>query len=740
MTLRSPTTPACPCPVHPPRPRRFGPGRRGSALVIVLIMTVAVAALALSAIYLSAGGTAIGRLYERERTFRYASDAALALGKARVQADTLFDPPDTGFVKLMNGAQITDAQGDTIRGVLLDLYAGNTGDSTGRFGTFVTLVARAYDAGGTRHVRRLDLTAESFSRFAMFTHTFPNFLAYGNGEAIRGRAHSNQIWQSVHTPGPTYFDTVSAVGVIQWTGTFAVPPRPFSAPIPYPTVARLAALPGYATTGNMNFAVVAATNASSVSGGQNMSGTLGANARTGTRLDFTTFDLNSDGQIAEREGFFRLYDLAAGIDTTRLRADMAGSPVPPTNVVLQNQCGVMATIGGRNEFFPVATINQQWVRARLITSTNPTFTAADTAAMRKQTNAGIQRYLNRARARCYPAGAPQLMLTERLTSATSCDTSGVIPNPAYAWGASPACGAGQRYGGQDSTFTRSGFTCVISDSLNGAWAGQCVTPSPLAAAAPVRLGAWRAAPAAITVPVASWVTPPRQAVERTFLWPLAKPFNLNSKGVIYLSNGPVFVSGTMRGRVTLYVNGNIDFIDDLTYDMDPTAPNALCRNFLGMIANGDLMISDNSLNRPRIIQTPAGTAGNTLFLAPNRDFFLHAVTLSLTNTVGVENWGTGPVTNPAVQCPSTSTVAPKSGGCINQTGGVIEVNITATYGGANTGLGENRSVDPCQLTNAKPPFFPSTRRYLDNKYFELDPAVIRNDSTVRELFRRLRTG
>lgn len=739
MMMRSSTMSRLPSRILPPR-RRPSRSRRGSALVLVLIMTVAVAALALSAIYLSAGGTAIGRLYERERGFRYAADAALQLGKARVQRDTLFDPPDTGFVKLLNGVQITDAQNDTIRGVLLDLYAGTTGDTTGRFGTFVTLVARAYDAGGTRHVRRLDLTAESFSRFAMFTNTWMNGLAYGNGEFIRGRAHSNQGWQSVHVPGPSYFDTVSAVTTITGTGVFHVPRQAGAAPIPFPTVARLAALPGYATTGNMNFAISATSNPASISGGLNVSGTAAATARTGTRLEFVIVDLNTDGQIAEREGFFRLYDLATGMDTSRLRADMAGSPVAATNVVLQNQCGVMARIGGRDEFFPVATINQQWVRARLLLSTNPTFTAADTAAMRKQTNAGIQRYLNRPRARCYPAGAPQLMPVERLTTAAACDTSGVVPNPAYAWGASPACTATQRYGGQDTTFTRAGFTCVISDSLTGTWAGQCVTPAPLAAAAPVRLGGWRAAPIAITVPTANWTTAPRQAVERTFLWPIAKPFNLNSRGVIYATSGPLFVSGLMRGRVTLYVNGHVDFIDDLTYDQDPTAPAALCRNFLGVMANGDLMVSDNSMNRPRIILAPAGTAGNTLFLGPNRDFFLHAVTLSLTNTVGVENWGGGPATNPAVQCPSTSTVSPKSGGCINQTGGVIEVNISPTYAGNNTGLGENRSVDPCQLTNAKPPFFPSTRRYLDNKYYELDPAAFRNDSTVRELYRRLRTG
>jgi hypothetical protein len=248
-------------PLHPsrtPRRRFLVRARRGAALLIVVIMTIALAALALSAIYLTAGSRSIGKLYERERSFRFAAEAALALGKARVQADTLFDPPDTGYVKLLSGASIRDANGDTISGVLLDLYAGNTGDTTGRVGTFVTLIARAYDAGGTRHVRRLDLSAESFSRFAMFTNTWQGGLSYGTGEFIRGRAHSNQTWASSGTPGPTYFDTVSAVGSISGTAgtTYVVPNKSGVPTIPFPTVTRLAALPTYATTGNLNFAAV----------------------------------------------------------------------------------------------------------------------------------------------------------------------------------------------------------------------------------------------------------------------------------------------------------------------------------------------------------------------------------------------------------------------------------------------------------------------------------------------------
>ena len=51
---------------------------------------------------------------------------------------------------------------------------------------------------------------------------------------------------------------------------------------------------------------------------------------------------------------------------------------------------------------------------------------------------------------------------------------------------------------------------------------------------------------------------------------------------------------------------------------------------------------------------------------------------------------------------------------------------------------ENRSVDPCQRTNRKPPFFPSTGRYLDNKYYEIDPINVASDAQVQAFFTRLR--
>lgn len=711
-------------PRHPSR----GRARRGSTLLVVLILASAIAALALSAIYLRSFGSLIARSFERERDFRYAAEAALALGKSRVNRDTTLAIPTTGFATLFADSTIMDAGNVALPRARVTLHYAFTGDTSGRFGDFVTLLATASDNQGTRHVRRLDLTAESFSRYAMFTNTWQAGLAYGDGEFIRGRAHSNQNWRSAGSPGPTYFDTVSAVGTITGTANHSgLPTLAGAATIPFPTVAKLAALPAHAATGDLSFTPVSGTAARATTNGTDVSGRTSGNAVRGTRLEFVTVDANGDGTLGDDEGFIRIFDLAAGLDTARLRADLYGSPVTFSAPVLQTQCGAMFTIDGRQEFFPVATFRQDWVRNRIRTSTYPTVTAAQANTYGGNALAEVLAVLRLPTARCFPVGSPYLLLTERLVDAVNCGVDS--PNPSngnpYSWGAGPTCSATVQYGGQDTTFTPAPRTCVIIQTNS---TGRCTGLA-------VPLGAWRAAPTAI-VP-AALASGVRQESERPYLHGLAKPVNLESRGVIHATAGPLWVSGTLRGTVTLYVLGSVVFIDDLRYDRDPTAPDALCRNFLGVIARDNVMVADNPLNRPRVLTTPATTAGNTLFLAPDRDFFLDAITMSLTGTVGVENYAGSTRTNPASMCPKTSTNS-TSGGCLNQTGGVIQQAISATFAGSGTGLRENRTVDPCQLTNRKPPFFPSTNRYLENKYYEIDPALLATPTAIDAWFGRLR--
>ncbi len=719
--------------------------RRGSAMILVLVMTLSLAGLAISAIYLMSSANLLTVYYDKERNFRNAAEQAVALAKSRATHDTTLAILDTGAAAFASAASLTDAAGGAIPGIKVNTYMAFTGDTSGRYGKFITILSQSYDTGGTRTVRRLDLTSESFSRYAMFTDSFPSGLTYGSGEFIRGRAHSNTSWYAAS--GSTFYDTVSvpagaghsiSAGPTYVNGTVTTPAR-----IPFPTVTKLAALPGYATSGNLNFTPVSGSaTRDSVGGIVELSGrqTAGTSAIRGTRARFKYFDQNANGVIDETEGFMEVFDLAAGMDTGSLRTDLYESgSVPVKSIVMLNQCGILATISGHKEFFPAGRFKEPWVVHRIRASaTSPVMTAADSTAVVAGNAAAYSKILSYGVgiSRCFPPGSPYLMLAERNVMVTTCaistdTTSATI----YGWGAlttGGGCTTTKQYGGQDTTFTANVYRCYYDQ---GATNGHCLNSATMInsagssyAGSQVKLGSWRQFPGGFAWLAAGLPAAKVDTAEAKYLWPLFKPNNLSARGVIH-STGRLYLSDTLRGNLTLYALGTVIFIDDVVYDLDPTAGNALCRNFLGVIARDSVMIADNALNRPRV--DPNGV---TRFLG-TPDATLHMITMSLTATVGVENYGGGPAESAVV--PALTSPA-FSGGYVKQTGGVIEKFMTATYGGAGTGLQENRTVDPCQLTNHKPPFFPQTGRFLDNKYYEIDPTKVATAATVRNFFASLR--
>ena len=757
-----------------PNPLGLAHARKGSALILVLIMTLSLAGLAISAIYLSSSAGLLSRYYDRERNYRYAAEAAIALGKSRVQVgDTTLHLPDDTAKIILNGVSLTDASGVTIPRVLVNLYGGYTGDTVGIFGQFATFVAQAYDSGGTRMVRRLDLVAESFSRFAMFTNTFSGGLCYGTGEFLNGRAHSNQIWNSCGPPGPTYYDTVSAHTTINGQATYQRDSIPNAPIIPMPTIAKLAALTTYAATANLQFTPVTATSASasptqpSGSGGGLSTVTLSGRFAAGnpvraTRVRFKPVDMDSSGTLEVGEGMMMIFDIADGIDSSAIRVDIAATPTgtaPRSNITLMNQCGLLVhfatgtvVAGGpafttaHNEFFPLARMREPWVAHRIRAGTTPVgataFTAADSTALVSAaaawTNDSLQPLAVYTKVlgygvgntRCFPPGSPQLMLAERNVDAT-CTVSTATNVVVYGWGSTGAgCAATKQYGGMDSTFTATPMRCAW---LGPHQTGRCTQANGTGFQIP--LGAWRTYAGAALPTIAAGVL---QAVEKPYLWPLWIPYNMNSKGVVNSTTSPVYVSDTLRGYVTFYESDatkDVDVIAPLVYDQVPNASTALCRNFLGIIAGQNVLASNNALQRPRVL--PAGGAAQWIG-TPN--FQLDAVAMALNGTVGIEDGYNYPTTVPGGPASpiAVCNAFTQSGGCINQIGGVIEQYISDTYNDASTGYRENRTVDPCQKTNQRPPFFPATGRYLDNKYYEIDPTLVDSWPKVKLFFESLR--
>jgi hypothetical protein len=631
---------------RPPRPL---PDRVGSALILVLVTTAGLAALAMSAIFLASSSGLMTRYYDRERNYRYAAEEALQMGLSRLAKDTSIHLADTGYVQLMTNAQLTDAYGNAIQNAKVNLYVGLTGNTTGQFGEFASLVAEVHDTtGNTRYVRRLELMAQNFARYAMFTNQFSSGLCYSTGEFIRGLGFSNQIWNSCGSP--TYYDTISAVQTVSGgSPTYVLGNKPGATPIPFPTVARLAALPGYASGANYSFT---------------------PNAKGAMRIEFQSINLNptvdSDSSEAN-EGFFRVFQDTVSNITSSAYYDL--TTMPADSIVYNYQCGDWHTINGMIEFFPYAVHNTAWFKTLMLAAAPAgggwidSQLIADTLVGSVHGRPIVMSHTTPRQARCYPSGDPHLVAVERNT------TSGYVATDTAK-------------GGYDTTFT------------------------------PVtRRGYWMPWPgAAVTALSGS----NRTAGELPYLFPLYRGYNASTKGVIYV-NGDVKTSGLLNGFVTLYASGNVWFTDDLTYVTDPAT--VLCGNLFGVIAGQNVWIADNAMNSPQNPTTPTSPTGpaNSVWMSDNQNFYLDGVTMSLTGTVGVENWGSHAIN--MTTCNGTAV----GRGCIAQIGGVIEQVISATYNGAGSGFAENRGVDQC-LYQESPPYFPLTGRYSSNRFFEIDPS------------------
>src|ERR1700712_2067004 len=111
--------------------RRGAQSRRGVALVFVLVFVVAMAALAMSSIFMASNANLLAKSYDRERDLKYAAEVALTIGKSRVNADpnVLVLPVDSIYRQILKNYEITGADGTKLQGVTVNVYLGPTGST-----------------------------------------------------------------------------------------------------------------------------------------------------------------------------------------------------------------------------------------------------------------------------------------------------------------------------------------------------------------------------------------------------------------------------------------------------------------------------------------------------------------------------------------------------------------------------------------------------------------------------------
>jgi len=221
----------------------------------------------------------------------------------------------------------------------------------------------------------------------------------------------------------------------------------------------------------------------------------------------------------------------------------------------------------------------------------------------------------------------------------------------------------------------------------------------------------------------------RKARPRDFeyLHPLHRNLNEGSRGVISV-NGTVAVSGTLTGRVTFHSNANVVIIDDLIYSTDPASQNGnvgeSAPDILGIIAEKDVIIADNAILGPADIDPRI--AVEYRLLDDSQDARVMAVVMALGTSWRVENYWAGPRSE--ISCQGVK----KGRGCLALTGGLIQRRRGAVGTSSGSGYGKMYMYDRRAATNP-PPFFPTTGRFTDNRYAEVDPVGL----DIEDLFARL---
>ncbi|MES2179047.1 MAG: hypothetical protein V4550_14395 [Gemmatimonadota bacterium] len=656
--------------------------RRGVALVFVLVFVMAMAALAMGSIFMASNANLLAKSYDRERDLRYAAEAALAIGKSRVNADpSILVMRTAGQLDtiILNQAILTGADNQPLAGIKVSVYVGPTGSTSGQFGRFSSIVAEARDTRGNGFIRRLELTQESFAKFAYWSNSESNSsttIFFNNNDELWGPVWSNDTI-SIGSGGATFHDEVGTAFFVAGAsyGTFSKGKKEYQKAIALPSVAVLSNLQTIAASSNWDF--------------DSFVGATSNPKQLRTRIEFVAVDLDSPftGDSTDLdEGFFRIFEAKNGLDAMARGDWPTGGPPPSLSNV--DLCGdwhwtrtstTAAASSAQLTFFPASVHNTSWFNALVkqgIDDQNPSWTNTQvTNAANAEQTASLKTIMQHASARCYLAGDPHLVATERVTnSSTYIDPTTSLKYPTLS----------DQKGGTDTTFTFVG--------ANGNWKKWTDTPG-----------------ATITATGRS---------DAKYLYPIDRLFNNNAKGVIYF-DGNVGVSGTLNGRITLYAKGDIVLLDDLRYANDPVK--GVCRDILGIISDKDILIADNAINTPQLVASSVWNANDD-----DTDMTIHAVMMALGNAFGAEDYDTGP-TN-VNGCDGTNN----GRGCIYLSGGIIQKSRGAVGRSDGTGYAKRYSYDHCAVVNP-PPYFPTTGRFQENRYLELDPAGFNHTNYFKSL-------
>lgn len=652
---------------------------RGVALILTLLITLAVAAMAIGGVMIAGSSSLTAKFTAKEAALHSLADAGLEMARDSInRAPTIL--PDTGFIQIVPASTIKDAAGNTISGYTRTVYAGRTGGRTGgpatagQYGSnFMSVVSVINDPRGAVAARRGLFTQESWSRFAVAINDWSGSAVYGCGESIAGPFHSNttlKLQSGCSSPKVDFFGPVTVVGSISnlGSGNYTQSYQTGAGALAWPTSAELARMRDYAR------------DADATGGDYDLTGGNSGTNRPCTRLDFQVLDSNGDGIIQWDEGYFRIFRClsAVGMNDTSLHyvtgrrgtnvpADLAALGVTTTtdpNIVSAN-CGGIA--GARAWMTARALYNEMTVLGRNATHKRDTVRVA----------------LNSAQRRCYLGGDPRLFSTatgDTLLRDTLITNQGFAPGYGGMWV--------QRRTGAHSSVTTARATIAAGGDAE------------------------------------YWI-------------PLGK--NPDFKGVIYVT-GDVAISGRLRGRVSVVTTGNIVLADDFQYWTTPGTNCTETGDIFGAISASNVVIQDNNLQTPfRVNNTYRGGYDDTP-ADENYHMFMMMLGNWGGDIPGIPVY-TGP-SSPSIPGTLPDRCASAAAGCIRVTGGMGLGRVDwwtyyAVGGGNSSGWAEAHTYDPCGASNP-PPYYPTSGRYIKSRYYEIDPVWL-NQTGIETYFKELQS-
>ena len=167
---------------------------RGIALATVLMITMVVLTLMVSAAIVSSNTSLLSNYRSRETVLAAAADAGIEEARSALNGTkTLM--PDTGYKAIETNAAVYNAAGTVIPNVTRTTYVGPTGITSGQYGIFGSVVVVVKDAFGNMAVRRSEVVQESFAKYAYFTDNEGGNICFANGDQLYGPVHSNDVIQ-----------------------------------------------------------------------------------------------------------------------------------------------------------------------------------------------------------------------------------------------------------------------------------------------------------------------------------------------------------------------------------------------------------------------------------------------------------------------------------------------------------------------------------------------------------------